>query len=143
MLFSLMLYCIGYMTIKKVSEHFWQMLRSNRRPLIQCGDYGNLQKIYLLLNKLQKLISSAIFSKTRGTLAFRKGRRNDRSVRISTSLYLTSVLSLQGTRYSSFMKTVVMKPFLDYLTTYELIELVIDKVVQTATTKNNKQISHH
>lgn len=32
-----------------------------------------------------------------------------------------------------------MKPFLDYLTTYELIELVIDKVVQTA--KNNKQIS--
>lgn len=32
-----------------------------------------------------------------------------------------------------------MKPFLDYLTTYELIELVIDKVVQT--TKNNKQIS--
>jgi hypothetical protein len=40
------------------------------------------------------------------------------------------------------MKTVVMKPFLDYLTTYELIELVIDKVVQTATTKDNKQISH-
>lgn len=37
------------------------------------------------------------------------------------------------------MKTVIMKPFLDYLTTYELIELVIDKVVQTA--KNNKQIS--
>jgi hypothetical protein len=35
-----------------------------------------------------------------------------------------------------------MKRFLDYLITYELIELVIDKVVQTATTKNNKQISH-
>jgi len=49
---------------------------------------------------------------------------------------------VEYTRYSSFMKTVVMKPFLDYLTTYELIELVIDKVVQTATTKNNKQISH-
>ena len=49
---------------------------------------------------------------------------------------------VEHTRYSSFMKTVVMKPFLDYLTTYELIELVIDKVVQTATTKNNKEISH-
>lgn len=35
-----------------------------------------------------------------------------------------------------------MKPSLDDLTTYELIELVMDKVVQTATTKNNKQISH-
>ena len=64
MLFSLMLYCIGYMTIKKVVEHFWKMLRSNGQLLTQCGGYGNLQKIYLLLNKLQKLISSANFSKT-------------------------------------------------------------------------------
>jgi hypothetical protein len=49
-------------------------------------------------------------------------------------------------RYSSFMKTVAMKPFLDHLPTYELknryLELVIDKVVQTATTKIHKVISH-
>jgi hypothetical protein len=49
-------------------------------------------------------------------------------------------------RYSSFMKTVAMKPLLDHLPTYVLknryLELVIDKVVQTATTKIHKEISH-
>jgi precorrin-6B methylase 2 len=64
MLFSLMMYCIGYMTIKKVFEHFWKKLRSNGQLLIQCGGYGLLQKIYVLLNKLQELISSASISKT-------------------------------------------------------------------------------
>jgi hypothetical protein len=44
------------------------------------------------------------------------------------------------------MKTEAMKPLLDHLPTYELknryLELVIDQVVQTATTKIHKEISH-
>ena len=46
-----------------MSEHFWKMLRSNRRLLIQCGGYGNLQKNFPPLKQITEINKFSEFFK--------------------------------------------------------------------------------
>ncbi|MGC2668795.1 MAG: hypothetical protein WA220_06395 [Candidatus Nitrosopolaris sp.] len=108
--------------------------------MIQCGGYGNLPPFKQIteINKFSEFLKNCEepwhFAKAEETtdLLAKTGFKN-----IDVALSNECAKLVEHTRYSSFMKTVVMKPFLDYLTNYELIELVIDKVVQT--TKNNNK----
>ncbi len=103
MLFSLKMYCIGIHDHKKKCLNiFGKKLRSDGQLLIQCGGYGHFTKNLRPLKQITGVIIQRVFQKLPGTLVFRRLKKRPiyqqrQDLRISTSLYLISVLSLQNT----------------------------------------------
>ena len=110
-----------------------------RQLLIQCGGYGNLQGILVLLRRVMELNEfKEYFTNMNQPWYFAKPDDTINLLReigyTSTRVHLHSDrVSLTGRKiYSKFVKTVIMKPFLERLpndkTRDRYLELFLDRV---------------
>jgi trans-aconitate 2-methyltransferase len=110
----------------QVFQHFWSMINCNgdRRGqlLIQCGGYGNLRRVYALLRQVMKTNEFKIyFTKMNRPWYFAKPDDTTRLLKeigyINTRVSLhNDCVSLTDRKiYARFIKTVIMKPFLEHL----------------------------
>ena len=150
---------------RKAFQNFWEMLKpmnnnnnsNSGQLLIQCGGYGNLQKIIAILEGITHLDQFKehfadwkqpwYFAKTEDTS---KLLREIRYVNIKV-YYSDDQVTLPNRRiYSKFVKTVVMKPYLDHLSLHNddtdklkdvFLELFLDEVGKYSSGKFNKSWS--
>jgi trans-aconitate 2-methyltransferase len=107
---------------QRIFSYFWQLLKPNGELLIECGGHGNLEKI---LSIFFKIIQSDQF---KGSFANWKKSwyfpRPDDTERLlqqigfrDIQVYLSEQTMIYPDRESFmlFVKTVIMKPFLDHL----------------------------
>ena len=138
----------------KVFQHFWNMLKyGSSEPsqlLIQCGGYGNLQRILLLARRVTELNEfkeyftnmdqSWYFAKSGDTT---KLLRKIGYVNIKVHLNNDRVSLTNREIYSRFVKTVVLKPFLERLpdnkTRNRFLELFLDEVEKKSTSTTGKK----
>ncbi|MGC1932984.1 MAG: class I SAM-dependent methyltransferase [Candidatus Nitrosopolaris sp.] len=110
----------------QVFQHFWDMLNCDstrrRQILIQCGGYGNLRGVLMLLRRVMKLNEFKVyFAKMNHPWYFAKPDHTDKLLReigyINTGVHLhNDRVSLTNRKiYAKFVKTVIMKPFLECL----------------------------
>jgi trans-aconitate 2-methyltransferase len=127
----------------QVFQHFWEMLKhdSNKRAqlLIQCGGHGNLRRILTLLHRV---IRCNEFREYFGNMNCPWYFANPDDTRIllekigyiNTKVHLHNdpVILTNREIYSKFVKTVIMKPFLERLpddeTRNRYLELFLDEV---------------
>ena len=111
---------------RRVFQHFWKMLSCDgtrrRQLLIQCGRYGNLQRILALLRRVMRLNEFKVyFSNMNQPWYFAKPYDTTKLLReigyVNTKVQLHDDLVIMTNReiYSRFVKTVIMKPFLEHL----------------------------
>ena len=132
----------------KIFQHFWKMLKHDsskpRQLLIQCGGYGNLRRIFLLIRGVMKLNEfSKYFNNMNQTWYFAKP--DDTTILLRKIGYVNIKVHLHNDRvtltnrdiYSRFVKTVIMKPFLEYLpddeTRNRFLEFFLDEVESKST----------
>lgn len=110
----------------KVFRHFWNMLKSksdNRRQLlIQCGGYGNLKRTLLLMRQVMKSNEfKGYFTNINQPWYFPKPDETIKLLRkigyVNNKVHLHNAHVTMNNRkvYSRFVKTVIMKPFLESL----------------------------
>lgn len=110
----------------RVFQHFWEMLncdRTRRRQLlIQCGGYGNLRRILTLLRRVMELSEFKVyFTNMNQPWYFAKPDDTTKLLRaigyVNTRVHIHSDhVSLTNREiYARFVKTVIMKPFLEQL----------------------------
>ena len=110
----------------KVFQHFWNMLKyGSSQPnqlLIQCGGYGNLQRILLLARRVTELNEfNEYFTNMYQSWYFAKPDDTSKLLGeigyVSTKIHLHNdcVNLIDREIYSRFVKTVIMKPFLERL----------------------------
>lgn len=108
----------------QVFQHFWNMLNCDGdmrgQLLIQCGGYGNLRRVDALIRRVMKLNEFNIyFTKMNRPWYFAKPDDTTRLLKeigyISTNVSLhNDCVSLANRKiYARFVKTVIMKPFLE------------------------------
>ncbi|MFY9795273.1 MAG: hypothetical protein WAK17_17915 [Candidatus Nitrosopolaris sp.] len=114
--------------------------RTRRRQLlIQCGRYGNLRGVLMLLRRVMKLNEFKVyFAKMKKPWYFAKPDDTDKLLReigyINTGVHLhNDHVSLTNRKiYAKFVKTVIMKPFLECLPDDEIrnrdLELFLHEV---------------
>jgi trans-aconitate 2-methyltransferase len=114
---------------RKAFQNFWEMLKpmkdsSNNggQLLIQCGGYGNLQEIIGMLERITHLDHfKEHFKNWKQPWHFAKAKDTNKLVQeigyVNTVLYSSSDCVILPNRqiYSKFVKTVVMKSYLDHL----------------------------
>jgi trans-aconitate 2-methyltransferase len=111
---------------RRVFQHFWKMLNCDgtrrRQLLIQCGGYGNLQRILALLRRVMGLNEFKVYlTNMNQPWYFAKPYDTTRLLReigyVNTKVQLHDDLVIMTNReiYSRFVKTVIMKPFLEHL----------------------------
>jgi trans-aconitate 2-methyltransferase len=138
----------------KVFQHFWNMLKyDSSEPsqlLIQCGGYGNLRRILLLARRVTEsnefneyftnMYQSWYFAKSDDTT---KLLRKIGYVNIKVHLNNDLVSLTNREIYSRFVKTVVLKPFLECLpddkTRNRYLELFLDEVEKKDTSTSSKK----
>lgn len=126
-----------------VFQHFWDMLNCNSgrkgQLLIQCGGYGNLRRILSLLRGVMNLNEFKMY--------FRKMHRPWYFAKPDDTTHLLKKIGYTNTRvclhndcvtlanrkvYARFVKTVIMKPFLERLpndkTRNRFLELFLHEV---------------
>ena len=137
---------------KKVFQNFWKLLCSDNNTssnnnkggqlLIQCGGYGNLEKIHRLINLVKELDEfKEYFINWKEPWYFAKPSETHTLLKEigfkNINVYLSNAYTTFSDRksYSEFIKTVVMRPFLDYLPKEKLkskyLNLFLDKVEQS------------
>jgi trans-aconitate methyltransferase len=138
----------------QVYQHFWNMLncdRTGRRQLlIQCGGYGNLQGILVLLGRVIGLNEfKEYFTNMKKPWYF--ARPEDTSKLLGEIGYINTKVHLHndcvnlanGEIYSRFVKAIIMKPFLEHLPDDKIrnryLELFLEEVEKSSnSTSNNK-----
>jgi len=140
----------------KVFQHFWNMLKyDSSEPsqlLIQCGGYGNLQRILLLAQRVTELNEfNEYFTNMEQSWYFAKSDDTTKLLRkigyVNIKVHLNNDLVSLTNReiYSRFVKTVVLKPFLEHFpdnkTRNRYLELFLDEVEKknTSTSSTNAQ----
>jgi trans-aconitate 2-methyltransferase len=109
---------------KQVFRHFWEMLNCDstrrRQLLIQCEGYGNLRRILTLLQRVIELDEfREYFRNMNSPWYFAKPDETRKLLEkigyISTKIRLHNDRVIRRRRkiYSRFVKTVIMKPFLE------------------------------
>jgi trans-aconitate 2-methyltransferase len=138
----------------KVFQHFWNMLKyDSSEPgqlLIQCGGYGNLQRILLLARRVTELNEfNEYFTNMEQSWYFAKS--DDTSKLLRKIGYVNIKVHLNNDRvsltsreiYSRFVKTVVLKPFLerfpDNKTRNRYLELFLDEVEKKSNRTSSKK----
>ena len=131
----------------QVFQHFWKMLKSdrtNRRQLlIQCGGYGNLRRILTLLRRIMKLNEFKVyFANMNQSWYFAKPDNTSKLLGkigyINTKVHLHNDCVNLADReiYSRFVKTVIMKPFLEHLPDDKIrnryLELFLEEVEKSS-----------
>jgi len=110
----------------KVFRHFWNMLKSRsttrRQLLIQCGGHGNLKRTILVLRRVMELNEfKEYFTNMNQSWYFAKPDDTRKLLRkigyVNSKVYLHNdhVIMTNRKVYSRFVKTVIMKPFLECL----------------------------
>ena len=110
----------------KVFRHFWNMLKSRstdrRQLLIQCGGYGNLKRTILVMRRVTELNEfKEYFTNMNQPWYFAKPNNTSRLLRkigyVNNKVWLHNdhVTMTNRKVYSRFVKTVIMKPFLECL----------------------------
>ena len=138
----------------KVFQHFWNMLKyGSSQPnqlLIQCGGYGNLQRILLLARRVTELNEfNEYFTNMNQSWNFAKTDDTTRLLRktgyvnIKVHSHNDRVTLTNREIYSRFVKTVIMKPFLECLSDDEarnrFLEFFLDEVEKKGTSSMNSQ----
>jgi trans-aconitate 2-methyltransferase len=138
----------------KVFQHFWNMLKyDSSEPsqlLIQCGGYGNLQRILLLARRVTELNEfNEYFTNMEQSWYFAKSDDTTKLLRkigyVNIKVHLNNDrVSLTNREiYSRFVKTVVLKPFLEYFpdnkTRNRYLELFLDEVEKKSTSTSSKK----
>ena len=152
---------------RKAFQNFWKMLKplnsdngtdmnidsnSNNTSisgqlLIQCGGYGNLQQIITMLERITHLDQfREYFADWKQPWYFAKPEDTTKMLQetgyVNTTVYSNSNCVILPNRqiYSKFVKTVVMKPYLDYLSPHNdeidklktlFLEVFLDEVEKT------------
>ena len=110
----------------QVFQHFWKMLNCDktrtRQLLIQCGGYGNLRRILTLLRRVMKFNEFKVyFANMNQSWYFAKPDDTSKLllkigyINTKVHLHLDCVNLADREIYSRFVKTVIMKPFLELL----------------------------
>jgi trans-aconitate 2-methyltransferase len=119
---------------RKAFRNFWEMLKrmnnnsnsNSGQLLIQCGGYGNLQEIISILEQIARLDQfKGHFADWKQQWYFAKAEDTSKLLReigyVNTRVYYSDDgVTLPNQRiYSKFVKTVVMKPYLDHLSSHK------------------------
>lgn len=138
---------------KKVFQHFWKLLCNDNNSssnnnnkggqlLIQCGGYGNLEKVHRLINLVKESDEfKDYFMDWKEPWYFAKPSETHTLLEEigfkNVNVYLSNGYTTFSDQksYSEFIKTVVMRPFLDYLPNEKIkskyLNLFLDKVEQS------------
>ncbi|HJT46580.1 MAG TPA: methyltransferase domain-containing protein [Nitrososphaeraceae archaeon] len=114
---------------RKAFQNFWEMLKpmkdSDSQLLVQCGGYGNLQQTITVLERIAYSDSfKSYFADWKQPWYFAKPEDTSKLLReigyVNTKVYYSDdVVILPNQQiYSKFVKTVVMKPYLDHLSSH-------------------------
>jgi trans-aconitate methyltransferase len=114
---------------RKAFQYFWEMLKpmndSDSQLLIQCGGYGNLQQTITVLERIAHSDSfKSYFADWKQPWYFAKPEDTSKLLReigyVNTKVYYSDdgVILPNQRIYSKFVKTVVMKPYLDHLSSH-------------------------
>jgi len=131
----------------QVFQHFWNMLNCDstrrRQLLIQCGGYGNLRGILVLLRRVMELNEfKEYFTNMNQPWYFAKPDDTTKLLReigyISTRVHLHSdrVSLTDREIYSKFVKTVIMKPFLERLPDNKTRDRYLESFLERVETRN-------
>jgi SAM-dependent methyltransferase len=161
---------------RKAFESFWEILKSmntsditnvnvssngnntgrSGQLLIQCGGYGNLQEIIAILERIIHLDQfKEHFTDWKQPWYFAKAEDTNKLLQEigyeNTAVYYSDDCLILPNRkiYSKFVKTVVMKSYLDHLSSHNdiydidklkdlFLELFLDEVEKYSSTKLNK-----
>lgn len=108
---------------ENVFSHFWQLLKPNGELLIECGGHGNLDRaLSIIFRTVKSNQFSEYFSNWKQTWHFPKKDDTTRllqkakfgDIRVNLS-YLDMGFSDRES-FANFVKTVIMKAFLGYIT---------------------------
>jgi trans-aconitate methyltransferase len=108
--------------LERVLSHFWQLLNPNGELLIECGGHGNLDRPVSIIFKLvQSDQFREYFVNWKQPWHFPKQNETEkllnkvgfRDIQVSLSNRITNFSDRQS--FATFVKTVIMKPFLGYL----------------------------
>ena len=131
----------------QVFKHFWDMLNCDETKggqlLIQCGGYGNLQRILAILRRVMEFNEfKEYFASFNQSWYFAKPDDTSKLLGeigyINTRVHLHDdcVNLIDRKIYSRFVKTVIMKPFLEHLPDDKLrnryLELFLQEVEKSS-----------
>jgi len=127
---------------RKVFEHFWQILKPNGQLSIQCGGYGNLTKTLYVFNKVRKSLEFCnYFCNRKGESIwnepwyFAKAEDTEKILKeigfknIEVSLENKVAKFHDKEDYFIFIKTIVLRPYLEYLSNDKLKNMFAKAVV--------------
>ena len=132
------------------------IIGSSGQLLIQCGGYGNLQEIIAILERIARLDQfKEHFAVWKQPWYFAKAEDTSKLLQeigyVNTKVYYSDDgVALPNRRiYSKFVKTVVMKSYLDHLSSHKddyyidklkdlFLELFLDEVEKYSSGKSNK-----
>src|SRR5215467_1173778 len=119
---------------EKVRDNSIDTRTGGGQLLIQCGGYGNLQKVISILERITHLDRFKVhFKDWKQSWYFANVENTSKLLQkigyMNTKVYLTSdyVVLPNSQRYAKFVKTVVMKPYLDHISS-DKYEKDIDKL---------------
>jgi trans-aconitate methyltransferase len=135
----------------QVFQHFWDMLNCDETKggqlLIQCGGYGNLQRILAILRRVMEFNEfKEYFASFNQSWYFAKPDDTSKLLGeigyVSTKIHLHNdcVNLIDREIYSRFVKTIIMKPFLERLPDDKLRNRYLELFLQ-AVEKNSASIS--
>jgi len=118
---------------RKVFRHFWQILKPNGQLSIQCGGYGNLTKTLSVFNKVRKSLEFCnYFCNRKGESIWNEPwyfAKAEDTVKILKEIGFKNIeVSLENKvakfhdkeDYFIFIKTIVLRPYLEYLSNDKL-----------------------
>ena len=127
---------------RKVFEHFWQILKPNGQLSIQCGGYGNLTKTLSVFNKVRKSLEFCnYFCNRKGESIWNEPwyfAKAEDTVKILKEIGFKNIeVSLENKvakfhdkeDYFIFIKTIVLRPYLEYLSNDKLRNMFAKAVV--------------
>ena len=127
---------------RKVFGHFWQILKPNGQLSIQCGGYGNLTKTLPVFNKVRKSLEFCnYFCNRKGESIwnepwyFAKAEDTEKILKEigfkNIEVFLENKVAKFHDKedYFIFIKTIVLRPYLEYLSNDKLKNMFAKAVV--------------
>ena len=127
---------------RKVFGHFWQILKPNGQLSIQCGGYGNLTKTLHVFNKVRKSLEFCnYFCNRKGESIwnepwyFAKAEDTEKILKEigfkNIEVFLENKVAKFHDKedYFIFIKTIVLQPYLEYLSNDKLKNMFAKAVV--------------
>ena len=129
---------------KTLFKHFWDLLSSTvnndqrGKILVQCGGYGNLTRVYEFIKQIKESAEfKGHFVNWKEPWYFAKPNDTEKLLKeigfTNIDVYLSDAITTfpDSKAYSQFVKTVVMKPFLQYLPDDQLKDRYVKLFLET------------